>query len=89
MRDHFRFVRKNALALAWFLMTAFVTVYGFHFLNSVLVSGLGEGTALGILWLLAAPTIQAFLLGWLLASWVCVFKRADTGRSQDENWVAF
>ena len=75
--------------MAWFIVVAFVSFYGFHFFNSALVRGLGEGTAAGISWQLVAPVLETFIAGWLLASWVCIFKRADTGRSQEENWVAF
>lgn len=88
-RDHLRFLRKNAAPIVWFLLVAWIHFYIFHFLDSVLLRGLGDGTALGLLWQVTAPLIQAFIAAWLLASWVCVFKRADTGRSQDETWVAF
>ena len=87
--DHLRFLRKNGSTMAWFIIVAFVSFYGFHFVNSALVRGLGEGTTAGVLWQLAAPFLETFLAGWLLASWVCIYKRADTGRSQEENWVAF
>ena len=89
VRDHFRFVRRNAWALSWFIITAFVTTYAFRFIHNALTQGLGEGTVLGMLWQVTAPTIEMFVVAWLLASWVCVFKRADTGRSQEENWVPF
>jgi len=89
VRDHLRFLRQNAVAMLWFLAVALASFAVFHFLNNALKQGLGEGTALGILWSLAAPAIETFVAGWLLASWVCVYKRADTGRSQDEDWVAF
>jgi len=89
MKDHFKFLRKNAVTLGWFLAIAFIHFYAFSFLNGILTYGLGEGTAEGILWQIAAPILQAFIAGWMLASWVCVFRRADTGRSQHENWIAF
>ena len=88
-RDHMQFVQKNFGALLWFLLIAWIHFYGFRFLDGALIQGLGSGTALGILWQLSAPLIGAFIAGWLLASWVCVFKRSDTHHSQKENWVAF
>lgn len=89
MKDHFKFWRKNVSPLVWFFAIAFIHFYGFSFFNGILRHGLGEGTAVGILWQLAAPIIEAFIAGWMLASWVCIFRRADTGRSQHENWIAF
>ena len=89
VRDHFCFMRKNAGTMSWFIVVASVSFFAFQFLNHALKAGLGEGTAMGILWSLSAPLIETFIAGWLLASWVCVYKRADTGRSQEEDWVAF
>ncbi len=89
LRDHFRFLRKNAAAVVWFLIIGLVHFYGFNFLDRALTRGLGDGSALGLLWQITSPLIGAFIAGWLLASWVCVYKRADTGRSHQEDWVAF
>ena len=37
--------------------------------------GVGEGTALWIAWRVLSPWIVAAVGAWLLASWVCVYKR--------------
>ena len=89
LNDHLHFIRRNTGALLWFLLIAWVHFYAFHFIEDALVQGLGEGTALGLLWQLTAPLINAFIAGWLLASWICVFHRADTHHTQKENWIAF
>ena len=65
--------------MLWFFLIALVHFYGFHFMNGALLLGLGDGTALGLLWQLAAPTIGAFITGWLLAAWVCFFKKNEPG----------
>lgn len=88
-RDHCRFVVRNASALFWFVIVALVHFYGFHFLNNALRFGLGEGAAPGLIWQLAAPLLGTFLAAWLLASWVCLFKRSDTGHSHEKYWPAF
>lgn len=89
IRAHFRFLRENWDSTVWFLIVAWVHCYAFHYLRIALVRGLGERTVPGVLWQLTAPLLEAFVAGWLLASWVCVFKRAETGHSQTEEWVAF
>jgi hypothetical protein len=40
---------------------------------------LGDGTAVGIAWSLLSPWLSALVSAWLLASWVCLYKREDTG----------
>jgi hypothetical protein len=89
IRDHFRFARRHASALTWFLLIALVHFYGFHFLNGILRAGLGEGTVSGLGWQLCAPLLEAFLAAWLLAAWVCWFKKTGSSRPHDKNWVAY
>lgn len=90
VRDHFRFVRKHPGGLAWFWAIALIHFYAFHFLNSVMRTGLGDGTFSGVAWQLsAAPLLHSFLAAWLLASWVCWFKKASSGRAHDPNWVPY
>jgi len=89
LRDHFHFIRRHGFELFWFLVIALVHFYGFHFLNNALTLGLGEGAAPGIAWQLAAPLLEAFLAAWLLASWVCLFKKTAPGHTHDKNWITF
>jgi len=89
LRDHFHFAWQNAVPLTWFLLIALVHFYGYHFLNGVLRAGLGEGTASGLTWQLSAPLLETFLAAWLLASWVCWFKKTGSTRSHDKDWVAY
>ena len=37
--------------------------------------GVGEGTALWVIWRVLSPWLVAGVGAWLLASWVCVYKR--------------
>ena len=89
MRHHFGFLRHNGISLAWFLGIALVHFYAFHFLNNALKLGLGEGSAAGLVWQLLAPVPEAFLAGWLLASWVCLFKQSDPAHPHDNPAIIF
>ena len=89
LRDHFRFVARNAWPFSWFLLLAAFHLYAVHVLDLSIRRGLGEGTALWVAWTLVFPWIAAAVAAWLLASWVCVFKRCDTGRAAHENWIRF
>ena len=88
-RDHGRFVWRNAWPLAWFLAVAAMHFYLIHVLDLVCRAGFGEGTALWVSWRLIFPWLSGIVGAWLLASWVCVFKRCDTGRAASENWIRF
>ncbi|HEY2343582.1 MAG TPA: hypothetical protein VGH90_11150 [Chthoniobacteraceae bacterium] len=89
MGDHFRFVRRNGWTMAWFLFIAAIHFFLLHAVDFLCEVGFGEGAALWVAWKLFFPWLSGVIGGWLLASWVCVFRRCDTGRAQSENWIQF
>lgn len=89
LRDHVRFVLRWAWQLAWFLVVAFVHFYLLHVFDTAFRKGFGEGTAVVIGWAFLYPLLAALLGGWLLASWVCLFKSCETGKSQMDDLVEF
>ena len=89
LRDHRRFVERYAWPFAWFLIIAALHFYLLQVALGLVLRGLGEETAAGVVWALIAPWLRALLAAWLLASWVCLFKRCDTGRPDAEDWIQF
>jgi hypothetical protein len=89
LRDHLRFLARFCWPMGWFVIVAAMHFYLFQVASNVVLRGLGEETAPGILWGLVAPWLKAVLAAWLLASWVCLFKRCDTGRSEAEHLIEF
>jgi hypothetical protein len=89
LRDHLRFVARRWWPFGCFLFLAALHTFALHVCDLSMRRGLGEGTALWVGWSLAFPWIAAAVSAWLLASWVCVFKRCDTSRPQTTDWVKF
>jgi hypothetical protein len=89
LRDHLRFLARFWWPVAWFIIVAAMHFYLFQVASSLVLRGLGEETAVGIAWGLIAPWLKAVLAAWLLASWVCLFKRCDTGRSEAEHLIQY
>ncbi len=86
--DHLRFFRTH---LFGFLGFSFVA--GFHFwvlsvCDQCVRIGLGEGTGLWVTWTLVFPWLAGGVSAWLLASWVCFFRRADPHLPQT-HWIQF
>ncbi len=73
-RDHWDFVRRHSGSLVWFILIAALHCVALHTLDSAVARGLGEGTTLWVAWTFIFPWLAALVAGWLLASWVCVFK---------------
>jgi len=74
-------VARHWWPLLWFLIVAALHFYLLGVAQILVQRGLGEGTALGIAWSLLAPWLQGVVAAWLLASWVCFYKHADTARA--------
>lgn len=89
VRNHLGFVRRNWWPLGWFLLVAAIHFYLLNALDRALNLGLGSGTAITLAWRLFYPLLAAFVGGWMLATWVCLFKRCETGRADAENWIRF
>jgi len=80
LRDHGRFVTRNGWSLLWFFILAGLHFYLLRVMTTLVLRGLGEGTALGVVWSLVVPWLHALVAAWLLASWVCFYKSVDTMR---------
>ncbi len=89
LRDHLRFLRRHWWPYAWFLALAALHFHLLELLNRTMQAGFRDGTAPGIAWQLFFPWLAAMVAAWLLASWVCLYRRCDTGRKTNENWIAF
>lgn len=89
LRDHLRFVAGNAWPFGWFLIIAGFHFWMIHALVTAVARGVGEGTSLWVVWQLLSPWLFGLVAGWLLASWVCVFKRAEPARADAAEPIRF
>ena len=74
---HWDFLKRNAGIVTWFVLIAAVHFWLLSFGRATILAGFGENTALGVTWTIAWPWIAGPISGWLLASWVCLFKKAS------------
>jgi hypothetical protein len=89
VRDHVHFVKERWGLIAWFLIVAGLHFFALQAFDSTFVAGFGEGTAPVLVWQLLYPTLMALVGGWLLASWVCLFKRCEAGMVHTQEWLKF
>ena len=88
-RDHRGFLRHHWWPFAWFLIVAALHCYALHAAQRAVEFGLGAGTAAWVAWCLLFPWIAAFVAAWMLASWVCVYKRCATPAQSDATQTMF
>ena len=90
MAQHWQYLRRYWWQYTWFLLIAGIHLFGISLINAWLTTGLGgAGTLAGLLWSFIDPLIAAFLAAWLLASWVSLYKRCETGRLQTPDWIPY
>lgn len=68
-----RFVRSHAGQLLWFVISALLHAWLLRAIDSVILAGTGEGSALWLLWRVLSCPLYAVLSVWLLFSWVSVW----------------
>ncbi|MGE5207921.1 MAG: hypothetical protein ACM3KL_01180 [Alphaproteobacteria bacterium] len=89
MRAHMHFVRKNAVRLAWFLIICGVHFYGLILCDGILRGAISDRLGALFLWKFVFACLRGMVTGWLLASWVCLFRQCETGRIHQEKWIQY
>jgi hypothetical protein len=89
VRAHWQFIKRNAGCFGWFLM-----ICALHFFLlvtcDVIVRNAASDRAMAlILWKIVYVCVRGLITGWLLASWVCLFRQCETGRASQETWIAY
>jgi hypothetical protein len=89
MRAHLHFVQKNAGRLAWFLVICGIHFYGVMLCDAVLRGAIADRLGALFLWKFSFACLRGMVTGWLLASWVCLFRQCETGRIHQEKWIQY
>jgi hypothetical protein len=89
MRAHGHFVQKNAGRLAWFLIICGVHFYGLMLCDGVLRGAIADRLGALFLWKFSLACLRGMVTGWLLASWVCLFRQCEGGRIHQEKWIQY
>lgn len=89
VRAHFGFLRRNGGRFAWFLV-----ICAFHFFFIMACDAMARGAIADrvvalIIWKCMFVCLRGFITGWLLASWVCLFRQCETGRINQESWIQY
>jgi hypothetical protein len=86
---HFQFLRRNPGRFGWFVIVCAAN-FLFLTLTDALMRGAIAERALGLLtWKLIYAICRGFVTGWMLASWVCLFRQCETARADRESWIRY
>ncbi|MDQ3119166.1 MAG: hypothetical protein M3Q89_06300 [Verrucomicrobiota bacterium] len=86
---HWQFIQRNALRLGWFLLIAALHFFLLTACDAIVRGAAADRVAGIILWKGLYVCARGLVTGWLLASWVCLFRQCETGRINQEAWIKY
>src|SRR5438552_2082599 len=89
MRAHSLFIRRNAVRLGWFLVICGIHFFCIMVCDAIVRSAIADRLGALFLWKLSFAFLRGVITGWLLASWVCLFRQCETGRITGEKWIQY
>ncbi len=89
IRSHRQFIRGNAGRFGWFLF-----ICGIHFFlliacDAIVRGAIGDRLVALFSWKCIFVFLRGLITGWLLASWVCLFRESETDRFGQESGIRY
>src|SRR6476620_12244507 len=84
---HREFVRTNLLRLGWFLLIAAIHYFFLITCDAIVRGAIADRTVGVIAWKIIYVSVRGLVTGWLLASWVCLFRQCENRRVAQETWI--
>ncbi len=88
-RAHRQFLAKNAVRLGWFLLIAALHFFLLAAIDAIVRGAIADRMAALIVWKTFYVGARGLVTGWMLASWVCLFRQCETGRIDQETWIRY
>ena len=89
LRAHWQFVRRYAFRFGWFLLICALHYWFLSLADTVVRMAATERLLALISWKLLYLLAWSFVTGWLLASWVSLFRQCEMGRVNRESWIRY
>jgi hypothetical protein len=89
IRAHRRFIRENAGRFAWFLIICGIHFFGIMICDAIVRSAVADRLGALFIWKFIFACLRGIVTGWLLASWVCLFRQCESGRANQEKWIQY
>lgn len=86
---HWQFIRRNFVRFGWFLLICALHFFLLTMCDAIVRSAAADRVMAVILWKAIYVCARGLVTGWLLASWVCLFRQCETGRASQETWIAY
>ena len=88
-RTHRQLIRRDFRRLAWFCLICALNFSVILVIDAIMRSAIADRTVVMMIWKSIFVFLRALVTGWLLASWVVLFRQCETGRIAQENWIRY
>jgi hypothetical protein len=89
IRAHREFIRTNLSRFGWFLLICGIHFFFLTVADAIVRGAIADRLVAMILWKSIFVIVRGFVTGWLLASWVCLFRRGETGNVYQQAWIEY
>lgn len=89
IRAHRQFIRNNASRFGWFLLICAVHFFFLMAIDAIARGAIADRALAFLSWKCIFVCLRGLVAGWLLASWVCLFRQCETGRMSQESWIQY
>ncbi len=89
IRAHRLFIQRNAPRFGWFVLICALHFFFLTASDAIVRSAIADRPAGVIIWKTIYVVARGLVTGWLLASWVCLFRQCETGRINQESWIKY
>jgi hypothetical protein len=86
---HGRFIRENLGRLGWFLIICGIHFFGIMICDAIVRGAIADRLGALFIWKFIFACLRGIVTGWLLASWVCLFRQCKAGRINHERWIQY
>lgn len=89
IQAHRLFIQRNAARFGWFVLICALHFFFLTASDAIARSAIADRPAGVIIWKTIYVVARGLVTGWLLASWVCLFRQCETGRVSQETWIKY
>jgi hypothetical protein len=89
LRAHREFIRNNLGRFGWFLLICGIHFFFLTTADAIVRGAIADRAIAMIIWKSIFVPLRGFITGWLLASWVCLFRRGETGHVYQQAWIEY
>src|SRR5437763_347740 len=86
---HREFIRRNAFPFGWFLLIAALHFFFLTACDAIVRTALADRVVAVIICKIFYVLARGLITGWLLASWVCLFRQCETRRANQQTWIRY